>query len=119
MSVRFALLPILALGVLAGCSVNEDNWGDKNARVECEYMERCDALEFFTLYDDQGECLDKKLDYWDEYGQQVVQGCKFDEDAANECHDLLNQNCEKIADDLDDVQKTCGEAWDCGSLYGG
>lgn len=116
MSARSAVLSLFAL---AACGVNEDNWGEKNARVECEYMERCAALEFFYLYDDQGECIDKKLDYWDEYGEQVVQGCKFDEEAANECHKLLGQSCETIVDDMDDVTEACAEAWNCDNLYGG
>ncbi len=115
----FARLAVLPLLVLSACGVNENNWGDKNAKVMCDYMERCDALEFFYLYDDQGECMDKQLDYWDEYGEQTKQGCKFDEEAANECHSLLNQSCEKIADDIDDVQSTCAEAWNCTGLYGG
>lgn len=111
--------PLLALALLSGCTVTEDSWGRKEAEVQCDFLKRCDQLYFFQNYDDAGECLDKKLDYWDTYGSQVVQGCQFDQEAAQECLDLYSQSCETIADDLDDIQEACAQAWDCANLYGG
>lgn len=110
---------LLLLALVAGCGVNEDNWGDKSAKIECKELERCSAIDFFDLYDNKGECLDKKHEYWDSYGQQTRDNCTFDEDAAKKYFKYLNGSCQDIADHADDITKTYSEVWNCGYLYDG
>lgn len=53
---------LAALLVLVSCGVggvNENNWAEKSARVQCGFAKRCMALYFYYEYDDLAECEDE------------------------------------------------------------
>ena len=93
--------------------VDEDNWGEKYAKAQCDFMKRCLKAYFFSEYDDNADCVDEVLDDWEDYEDDDCDDFDLDDDKAEDCLELLNSSCEDIADDIDDLYEDCYGAWEC------
>ena len=108
---RMLMIAFPALALATGCvNVNEDNFFEKLGKAQCEWMERCDAADFYEEWDDKGECRDDQEDYAEDY-EDYLDDCDFDEDKGKDCLKAFNDSCKDSSDD--DHFEDCWEAWDC------
>lgn len=108
-----ATLLTLAIG-LSACGVKEDKWPEQLAHAQCAFAKRCATTYFFYQFDDQADCEDEYLDYWDEFGSKVYESCSFDEDNAKKCLEALDSSCKEAGQDYEDFGEDCYQVWDCG-----
>lgn len=108
----------LAMVALAACGPRESNWGEKIAKAECSFAERCDAANFYFRYDDEGACRDEKEAAFALVEPGLV-GCTFDKDAASDCLNALGQSCKTVGREYDTLVAPCAVVWTCGDDGGG
>ncbi len=102
----------LVLVVVAACGPRESNWSQRLARAECSFAERCDASNFYFVFDDEGACRDEKEAIYVAAEADLL-GCVFDKDAASDCLNALGQSCKTVGREFDTLVAPCGVVWTC------
>ncbi len=107
----------LVLVVVAACGPRESSWGKRVARAECGFAERCDAANFYFVYDDMDACRDEKEAVY-QAAEPDLLGCTFDKDAATACLNALGQSCKTVGREYDTLVAPCGVVWTCAGGLG-
>ena len=110
---RFSIYSALAISLLASCAPNEENWGKKIAKAECKFAERCDAANFYFVYDDVELCRETKEAAYSATASSLAT-CTFDKDSAKLCLDGLGDSCKSIGREYDALIAPCATVWSCG-----
>ncbi len=102
------------LGVLVGCggAVSAESWGEDAALAMCDFQEKCDAAEFYGVYDSKTSCESLTTSYWEGIADYLAT-CSFAEDKAQICIDGLKGSCPSWAVDSADLLLSCSQAFDC------
>ncbi len=98
--------------LVTGCGPTEENWGDKFADAQCSFARRCDAANFWYTWDDVETCETAASDL---YASADLSGCTFDDEAARQCLQALNQDCKEVGREYDGLVAPCLLVWACGA----
>jgi hypothetical protein len=95
-----SLLP-LSIAVAVSCTVTEENFADRYARIVCRKGAKCDDPYFDARWDTQAECREETSEVWQELLPELeAAGCDIDFNYADAClADIRAMSCEEAQDD--------------------
>lgn len=109
---RRRLVSFSGLALLAtACGVNEGNFTEQAANVQCRYVERCYLGEFVDNWDSMSECVEDTIDETEDFYEKLNDECDFDREKADKCIDgyrAATRSCDDSDLELDD----CIAIWD-------
>lgn len=114
-----ALVALAALATLSACKITEENYPEKVAKAQCDYLERCTASTFWYYYESGRDCEDEFMDRWEDYGSITYKDCDFNEEEAKACLDALDMSCRDVGEQYDDWDESCYAVYECSVPVGG
>jgi hypothetical protein len=97
---RPLLIAVGASLLSVGCSVDEDNFAAKFARLSCKRTRQCEPDDFDDWYDDMDDCVDDLEGIYDEVQDWAEMLCDIDYQMASRCYRQMKwASCDELDDE--------------------